>query len=86
MTGVQTCALPIYSVEAAGDYCSGPNHTLPTNGFAKARAGLGVNDFIKMPTVQKLSKEGLESLKKVITAIADAEGLDGHKKSALIRK
>ncbi len=71
-----------YSVEAAGDYCSGPNHVLPTKGFAKARAGLSVLDFVKMPTIQKLSKTGLQSLISVISAIADAEGLEAHKKSA----
>ena len=70
-----------YSPEAAGDYCSGPNHVLPTSGVAKFRAGLGVMDFVKMPTMQELSKEGLNSLKDTIRTIASVEGLDGHKKS-----
>lgn len=69
-----------YSCEAAGDYCVG-NHVLPTGGIAKFRAGLSVFDFVKMPTVQELSKDGLRSIKEVITALADAEGLDAHKKS-----
>jgi len=69
-----------YSCEAAGDYCIG-NHVLPTSGIAKFRAGLSVLDFVKMPTVQELTKEGLSSIKGIITALADAEGLDAHKKS-----
>lgn len=74
-----------YSVEAAGDYCSGPNHVLPTKGFAKARAGLSVLDFVKMPTVQKLTKEGLKSIGDAIIKLADTEGLEAHKKSVEIR-
>lgn len=70
-----------YSVEAAGDYCSGPNHVLPTKGFAKARAGLSVLDFVKMPTIQKLSKQGLKSLGDAIINLASVEGLEAHKKS-----
>lgn len=70
-----------YSPEAAGDYASGPNHVLPTGGVAKFRAGLSVLDFVKMPTVQELSKEGLNSLKETITTLADMEGLEAHKKS-----
>ena len=70
-----------YSIEAAGDYCSGPNHVLPTKGFAKARAGLSVLDFVKMPTIQKLSKQGLKSLGDAIINLASVEGLEAHKKS-----
>ena len=70
-----------YSPEAAGDYCSGPNHVLPTQGFAKIRAGLGVMDFLKMPTFQKLTKDGLKGIKDTIVDIAELEGLDAHSKS-----
>jgi len=70
-----------YSPEAVGDYCSGPNHVLPTSGVSKFRAGLSVMDFVKMPTVQELSKEGLESLKDTIIRLASVEGLEAHKKS-----
>lgn len=70
-----------YSPEAAGDYCSGPNHVLPTQGFAKIRAGLGVMDFLKMPTFQKLTKDGLRGIKNAIMDIAELEGLDAHSKS-----
>lgn len=70
-----------YSPEAAGDYCSGPNHVLPTQGFAKIRAGLGVMDFLKMPTFQRLTKNGLQGIKGTIVDIAELEGLDAHSKS-----
>lgn len=70
-----------YSPEAAGDYCSGPNHVLPTGGVAKFRSGLSVMDFVKMPSVQELSKEGLSSLKDTIVKIANIEGLEGHRNS-----
>lgn len=73
-----------YSCVPAGDYCIG-NHVLPTAGFAKIRAGLSVLDFIKMPTVQELSKEGLKSIKDIIIELAKIEGLDGHKKSVEMR-
>lgn len=70
-----------YSPEAAGDYCSGPNHVLPTQGVAKFRAGLGVMDFLKMPTFQRLTKKGLQGIKDSIVNIAELEGLDAHAKS-----
>lgn len=74
-----------YSVEAAGDYASGPNHVLPTNGVAKVRAGLSVRDFLKMPTVQILTKDGLESIKETIITLADLEFLAAHANSVKIR-
>ena len=70
-----------YSPEAAGDYCSGPNHVLPTQGVAKFRAGLSVIDFLKMPTFQRLTKKGLEGIKDSIINIAELEGLNAHAKS-----
>src|SRR3989338_1163158 len=73
-----------YSCEAAGDYCIG-NHVLPTSGIAKFRAGLSVLDFVKMQTVQELSRNGLNSIKDIITTLANIEGLDGHKKSVEVR-
>ena len=74
-----------YSCEAAGDYASGPNHVLPTAQAAKFRAGLSTLDFVKMPTYQSISKEGLSGLKKTIIKIAETEGLEAHKKSVEIR-
>ena len=71
--------------EAAGDYASGPNHVLPTGGFAAAQAGLSVRDFIKTPSVQSLSKEGLRTIAPTIIALAEAEGLAGHSQSIKVR-
>jgi histidinol dehydrogenase len=67
-----------YSTEAAGDYASGPNHILPTSGNAAVRGGLSVNDFVKVITVQELSKTALNELEPVVTALARAEGLEAH--------
>lgn len=73
-----------FSPEAAGDYAIG-NHVLPTAGFAKVRAGLSAMDFVKLQTFQKLSKEGLKSIKGTVTKIAAIEGLKAHKRSVEIR-
>ncbi len=70
-----------YSPEAAGDYCSGPNHVLPTLGSAKFASGLSVADFLKMPTFQKLTKKGLQGIRNAIVTIAELEGLDAHARS-----
>jgi histidinol dehydrogenase len=67
-----------YSTEAAGDYASGPNHILPTSGNAAVRGGLSVNDFVKVITVQELSKTALSELEPAVTALARAEGLEAH--------
>ncbi|MBN1156705.1 histidinol dehydrogenase [Candidatus Woesearchaeota archaeon] len=75
-----------YSPEAAGDYASGPNHVLPTNQVAKSRAGLSVFDFLKMPSVQRLTKEGLMSISSFIKTIAETEGLEAHKTSVEVRE
>jgi histidinol dehydrogenase len=70
-----------YSTEAAGDYASGPNHILPTSGNAAVRGGLSVNDFVKVITVQELSKTALSELEPAVTALARAEGLEAHARS-----
>ena len=75
-----------YSPESVGDYASGTNHTLPTNGFAKAYSGVSVDSFVKKITYQKLTKEGLESIASTVTTMAAAEGLDAHKNAVLIRQ
>lgn len=72
------------SVEALGDYCAGPNHTLPTSGAARYTAGLSVKDFIKLQTTLRVEKEGLKSIGKTAITMAEAEGLSGHAES--IRK
>ena len=74
-----------YSPESVGDYASGTNHTLPTNGFAKAYSGVSVDSFVKKITYQKLTKEGLNTIGKTVELMAAAEGLDGHKNAVSIR-
>lgn len=74
-----------YSPEAAGDYASGPNHVLPTSGAARLRGGLSAADFVKVISVQKLSREALERLAPAITTLARAEGLEAHARSVEAR-
>jgi histidinol dehydrogenase len=74
-----------YSPESAGDYASGTNHTLPTNGYATAYSGVSVDSFVKKITFQQLSKEGLKNIGPAIEAMASAEGLEGHGKAVKIR-
>lgn len=74
-----------YSCESAGDYASGTNHTLPTNGFAKNYSGVSLDSFVKKITFQNLSKEGIQNLGKTIEIMAEAEGLFAHKNAVSIR-
>ncbi|QIY89976.1 histidinol dehydrogenase [Chryseobacterium gallinarum] len=74
-----------YSCESAGDYASGTNHTLPTNGFAKNYSGVSLDSFVKKITFQHLSREGLQNLGKTIELMAEAEGLFAHKNAVSIR-
>lgn len=74
-----------YSPESAGDYASGTNHTLPTNGYATAYSGVSVDSFVKKITFQRLTREGLLALAPSIEAMAAAEGLDAHKNAVSIR-
>jgi histidinol dehydrogenase len=74
-----------YTPESAGDYASGTNHTLPTNGYAKAYSGVNMDSFVKKITYQKISKEGLEKLGPVIETMAAAEHLDAHKNAVALR-
>jgi histidinol dehydrogenase len=74
-----------YSPEAVGDYASGTNHTLPTNGFAKAYSGVSVDSFVKKITFQQLTGKGLSSIADTVIAMAEAEGLDAHAKAVSIR-
>jgi histidinol dehydrogenase len=73
------------SPEAAGDYCSGPNHVLPTSGAARIRGGLSSADFVKVIAVQELSAEGIRRLTPTIAKLARAEGLEAHARSAEVR-
>lgn len=74
-----------YSPEAIGDYASGTNHTLPTNGYAKASAGVSLESFIRYITFQKLTQDGLKTLGPVVEKMAEAEQLTGHKQAVSIR-
>ena len=70
-----------YSAQAAGDYGSGPNHVLPTGGVARFRGGLSVLDFVKVMTVQEISRTGLRKIAPSLLALAKAEGLRAHARS-----
>ncbi|WP_129113296.1 histidinol dehydrogenase [Halegenticoccus tardaugens] len=70
-----------YTPVAAGDYASGTNHVLPTNGGAKLHGGLSVDAFVRSTTVQRLDRDALANLSETITTLADAEGLEAHAES-----
>lgn len=74
-----------YTPESAGDYASGTNHTLPTNGYAKQYSGVNTDSFFKTITFQKITKIGLESISSAVETMASSEGLDAHKKAVSIR-
>ncbi|BAX78604.1 histidinol dehydrogenase [Labilibaculum antarcticum] len=74
-----------YTPESAGDYASGTNHTLPTNGYAKAYSGVSLESFMKNITFQKISEEGLLNLGPVIEIMAKAEQLDAHCNAVTVR-
>lgn len=74
-----------YACESAGDYASGTNHTLPTNGFAKNYSGVSLDSFVRKVTFQKLSEKGIQNLGKTIEVMAEAEGLLAHKNAVSVR-
>jgi histidinol dehydrogenase len=74
-----------YTPESAGDYASGTNHTLPTNGFTKAYSGVNLDSFMKSITFQEISKEGIQNIGKSIEIMAAAEGLQAHKNAVTLR-
>ena len=74
-----------YSPESAGDYASGTNHTLPTNGFAKAYSGVSMDSFVKKITFQKLSREGLQGIASTVVLMASAENLEAHANAVRLR-
>lgn len=74
-----------YTPESAGDYASGTNHTLPTNGFTKAYSGVNLDSFQKSMTFQKISKVGLQNIGNAIELMAEAEGLQAHKNAVTLR-
>ncbi|WP_452218696.1 histidinol dehydrogenase [Lacinutrix undariae] len=74
-----------YTPESAGDYASGTNHTLPTNGFSKAYSGVNLDSFTKSITFQKITKEGILNIGNTIELMAEAEGLQAHKNAVTLR-
>ncbi|MBC3846251.1 histidinol dehydrogenase [Winogradskyella echinorum] len=74
-----------YTPESAGDYASGTNHTLPTNGFSKAYSGVNLDSFQKSMTFQKISKIGIQNIGTAIELMAEAEGLQAHKNAVSLR-
>lgn len=74
-----------YSCESAGDYASGTNHTLPTNGFAKNYSGVSLDSFVKKITFQHLTKKGIHNLGNTIELMAENEGLQAHKNAVSVR-
>lgn len=74
-----------YTPESAGDYASGTNHTLPTNGYARAYSGVSLDSFIKKITFQQVTPQGLQSIGRTVEVMAEAEGLQAHKNAVSIR-
>ncbi len=74
-----------YTPESAGDYASGTNHTLPTNGYAKQYSGVNLDSFMKSITFQKISKKGIQKIGNAIELMAEAEGLQAHKNAVTLR-
>ncbi|MBI1872898.1 MAG: histidinol dehydrogenase, partial [Acidobacteria bacterium] len=74
-----------FSAPAAGDYATGSNHVLPTSGAARFRGGLSAADFVRVTSVQRLTRDGLRAIAPAVVALARAEGLDAHAASVLMR-
>jgi histidinol dehydrogenase len=74
-----------YTPESAGDYASGTNHTLPTNGYAKNYSGVNLDSFMKSMTFQKITEKGIQNIGKAIEVMAEAEGLQAHKNAVTLR-
>ena len=74
-----------YATESAGDYASGTNHTLPTNGYARAYSGVSLDSFIRKITFQELTREGLHRIGPAIETMAANEQLDAHKNAVTVR-
>jgi len=85
ITNAGSVFLGNYSCESAGDYASGTNHTLPTNGYAKNYSGVSLDSFVKKITFQKLSVQGIQNIGNAIEIMAEAEGLDAHKNAVTLR-
>lgn len=85
VTNAGSVFLGNYSSESFGDYATGTNHTLPTNGYARAYSGVSLDSFVKKITFQKISAQGLQELGRTVEVMAAAEGLEAHKRAVSIR-
>lgn len=85
ITNAGSVFLGKFSCESAGDYASGTNHTLPTNGYARNYSGVSLDSFVKKITFQNLTKEGLLNIGPSVELMAEAEGLDAHKNAVTLR-
>lgn len=85
ITNAGSIFLGNFTPEVAGDYASGTNHTLPTNGYARAYSGVSVDSFVKKITVQHITKEGLQNVGPTVEIMAEAESLMAHKNAVTIR-
>ncbi len=74
-----------YTCESAGDYASGTNHTLPTAGYARSYSGVSLDSFYKKITFQKITKQGIQNIGKIIEIMAESEGLQAHKNAVSLR-
>lgn len=74
-----------WSCESLGDYASGTNHTLPTNGYARNYSGVSLDSFVKKVTFQEVTREGLENIGRAVEVLAEAEGLQAHKNAVSLR-
>lgn len=85
VTNAGSVFLGYYTPESLGDYASGTNHTLPTNGYAKAYSGVSLDSFVKKITFQSATRQGLRTIAKYVEVMAEAEELEGHKRSVTYR-
>ena len=85
ITSAGSIFLGHYTPESAGDYASGTNHTLPTNGFAKAYSGVNLDSFVKKITLQSISQKGLQEIGPSIIEMAEAESLQAHANAVKLR-
>jgi len=74
-----------FTPESAGDYASGTNHTLPTNGYARQYSGVNLDSFMKSITYQRITEKGIQEIGQTVALMAEAEGLQAHKNAITVR-
>jgi len=85
ITNAGSVFLGHFTPESAGDYASGTNHTLPTNGYARMYSGVNLDSFVKKITFQEISQEGIRNIGQAIETMAQAESLQGHRNAVKVR-